>query len=263
MRITLSSIAIALFAACVPDATQQTQTTATQTAAALPTVIAYNADWTPVIQKFDDVEMVLVPAGCFTMGNDAGRRDERPAQETCLRQSYWIDRTEVTNAEYGSEGHFSGANRPHENLLWSEARDFCATRSARLPTEAEWEYAARGPDSLIYPWGNDLIEDNLIFDHNTPEDTADVGSRPSGASWVGALDMSGNVFEWTSSIYARYPYDASDGREDPNDNTDSRVYRGGNQSYMDYGTAATTRFRLESTERDWFLGFRCARDVEG
>lgn len=245
----------------VPTEIVPTQSAPTQMSVPELTPVAHNADWTPITQSFDGVDMVLVPPGCFTMGNDDGRRDERPANQVCFDKAFWIDRTEVTNAEYGSEGHFSGANRPHENLLWSEARDFCVARGGYLPSEAEWEYAARGPDSLIYPWGNELISQNLVFDRNTPANTADVGSRPSGASWVGALDMSGNVFEWTNSIYERYPYDPTDGREDPNDTTSPRVYRGGNQSYIDYGVAASTRFRLDPTERDWFLGFRCARAV--
>lgn len=258
---TLLWVALALLAACAPDADLQTQTAATQTSAVLPTPVTQNADWTPVVQTFDGVEMVMVPAGCFTMGNDAGRRDERPEHQICFQQPYWIDRTEVTNAQYGADGHFAGDNLPHENLLWSEARDFCIQRGARLPTEAEWEYAARGPDDYIYPWGNELIEDNLVFDRNSPGMTADVGSKPSGASWVGALDMSGNVYEWTSSIYARYPYDATDGREDQTDLTSPRVYRGGIQSYIDYGAGTAIRFRLPPDGRDWFLGFRCARDA--
>jgi iron(II)-dependent oxidoreductase len=228
----------------------------------LPTPVASNAAWAPVVQDFDGVKMVLVPAGCFTMGNDEGRRDERPASEYCFQRPYWIDRYEVTNAQYGSEGHFPGANFPRENLLWSEARDFCIARGARLPTEAEWEYAARGPDSLIYPWGNDLVESNLVFDRNTPAQTAEVGSRPDGVSWVGAFDLAGNVFEWVSSAYARYPYDPADGRENLDDTASPRVYRGGNQSYIDFGAGAAIRFRRAQDERDWFLGFRCARDDE-
>ncbi len=205
--------------------------------------------------------MVLVPAGCFTMGNNDGRRDERPASQICFQKAFWIDRTEVTNAQYGSEGHFSGPNRPRENLLWSEARDFCAKQGDRLPTEAEWEYAARGPDSYIYPWGNALNDNDLVFDRNDPGTTEDVGSKPGGISWVGALDMAGNVFEWVSSIYKPYPYNASDGRENPNDTTSPRVYRGGNRSYLDFAAGATMRFHMDPDGRDWFVGFRCARDA--
>ena len=183
-----------------------------------------------------------------------------PVHEICIEQAFWIDRYEVTNALYGSEGAFAGDNRPRENLTWFEARDHCLARGARLPTEAEWEYAASGPDNLIYPWGNGLDPDVLIFDRNRPGDTADVGSRPDGASWVQAMDMSGNVGEWVSSIYRPYPYDVADGRENANDTKSRRVYRSGIHSYIDYGVSTAIRFRLYPNERDWFVGFRCAKD---
>ena len=227
-----------------------------------PDYVTSNADWTPVTETFNDVEMVQVPAGCFEMGHDAGRRDERPAHEICFDHPFWIDRYEVMNAQYGEAGNFAGDERPRENLTWFEARDYCEAREARLPTEAEWEYAASGPDNLIYPWGDELIEDNLVFDRNSDNKTFPVGSRPEGASWVGALDMAGNVWEWVSSAYESYPYDANDGREDLSDESKLRVYRGGLGSYIDYGVGTATRFRKEPVERDWFIGFRCARDAE-
>lgn len=223
--------------------------------------VTRNADWTPVTQTFDGVEMVEVPAGCFMMGNEDGRRDEKPVTEVCFSAPYWIDRTEVTNQQYGSPGNFAGDNHPRENLTWLEARDFCTKRGGRLPTEAEWEYAARGPDGLMYPWGNELVEDNLVFDRNSNNQTADVGSKPAGVSWVGALDMAGNAWEWVSSIYKAYPYSANDGREDAADSTSRRAYRGGTGSYIDFAAGATTRFREKPDERNWFLGFRCARSA--
>ncbi|MBL8130782.1 MAG: formylglycine-generating enzyme family protein [Anaerolineae bacterium] len=230
-------------------------------AATNPSAVSANADWTPQTTVFDGVEMVLVPPGCFMMGNDAGRRDERPAHEQCFAAAYWIGKYEVTNAQYGSPGRFEGDSRPRENLLWSEARDFCASRGARLPTEAEWEYAARGPNAYIYPWGNTLNADNLVFDQNSNGETQPVGSKPAGASWVGALDMSGNVFEFVSSAYARYPFDPADGREDLDNAEAPRVYRGGINSYIDNGAGAAIRFRLDADERNWFIGFRCVRDA--
>ncbi|MEO8607490.1 MAG: formylglycine-generating enzyme family protein [Chloroflexota bacterium] len=245
-------VAVCISAACSPAAPTATPPPPT------PTPVTSNTSWTPVSQKFSDVEMVEVPAGCFMMGNEKGRRNERPVNQICFNESYWIDRYEVTNVQYGEAGHFAGDERPRENLLWSEARDFCVKRAARLPTEAEWEYAARGPDNLYYPWGNDLVNDNLVFDQNSTE-TADVGSKPAGVSWVGAYDMSGNVFEWVSSIFKPYPYDASDGREDMNDTTSPRVFRGGIHNYVDYGASATARFDDKPDTRDWFIGFRCAK----
>jgi iron(II)-dependent oxidoreductase len=197
------------------------------------------------------------------MGFDEGRRDQRPQHEVCFSAPFWIDLYEVTNTQYGAPGNFQGDNRPRENLTWFEARDHCARRGARLPTEAEWEYAARGPDSLLYPWGNELIDDNLVFDRNNNNETADVGTRPNGVSWVGAFDMAGNVHEWTNSIYRPYPYDASDGREAPDDLTSTRVYRSSLNSYIDFGASAAMRFSADPNMRDWFVGFRCARDYAG
>jgi formylglycine-generating enzyme required for sulfatase activity len=248
-------IPVLIVSACAPA---QPAATATPRP---PTPVASNAAWTPVIQDFDGVEMVRVPAGCFEMGHAQGRRDEQPTHTICFDAPFWIDRYEVTNAQYGQQGNFPGDNRPRENLTWFEARDFCASRGSRLPTEAEWEYAASGPDNLIYPWGNELIEDNLVFDRNSNNQTADVGSRPGGVSWVGAYDMAGNVFEWVSSQYRPYPYSATDGRENLDDTQAQRVYRGGVGSYIDYGVSTATRFRKEPDSRDWFLGFRCARDA--
>jgi formylglycine-generating enzyme required for sulfatase activity len=247
----LLSIIFAL-TACNPA-----EPTATPAPTPIPTVTS-NASWTPVVRDFNSVEMVQVPPGCFTMGNEDGRRDERPEHEICFDAPYWIDRYEVTNAQYGAQGNFPGDDHPRENLTWFEARDFCVSRGARLPTEAEWEYAARGPDNLMYPWGNELVEENLIFDRNANNETADVGSYRGGVSWVGAYDMSGNVYEWVSSIYARYPYDATDGREDMTDTTSARVYRSGWASYIDFGVSTAIRFRADPNTRDWFIGFRCA-----
>ncbi|MBX3082533.1 MAG: formylglycine-generating enzyme family protein [Anaerolineae bacterium] len=224
-----------------------------------PTPIAANHDWTPQTRTDNGVEMVKVPAGCFVMGEQNGRRDERPANKQCFTSAFWIDKYEVTNAQYGSEGVYAGPQRPRENLTWAEARDFCRQRGARLPTEAEWEYAARGPDGLIYPWGDVLIGAYLQYDQNSTE-PADVGSHPGGVSWVGALDMSGNVWEWVSSEYKPYPYNASDGREAQDDASVKRVFRGGWLSYIDGGSGAVMRFRMAGTERDWRVGFRCAKD---
>jgi formylglycine-generating enzyme required for sulfatase activity len=104
-----------------------------------------------------------------------------------------------------------------------------------------------------------LVGAYLQYDQNSTE-TADVGSHPKGVSWVGAMDMSGNVWEWVSSQYKPYPYNASDDREDMEDVAAKRVFRGGWLSYMDRGSSAVMRFRMAGTERDWRIGFRCAKD---
>ena len=231
---------------------------ATPIPAPSPTPIAHNADWTPVQQVIDGVPMVEVPAGCFTMGSDTARRDMRPASSQCVG-TFWIDQKLVTNHDFGSDGGYTGANVPHGNLTWFDAVAYCKKRGTRLPTEAEWEYAARGPDNLIYPWGNTFDPTRLIYDQNMANYVpVAVGSRPTGASWVGALDLSGEMFEWVHSLFKPYPYNASDGRESDSDSTGLRVMRGGWQSYIDGATSAINRVRFAPNDRDWHLGFRCA-----
>lgn len=241
---------IMLVSACTPTA--QPDPTATP--------IPSNNSWTAQTQLFDTVPMAYVPPGCFIMGRDDGRRDERPAHTQCFARSFWIDVTEVTNAAYGSDGPYPGPKRPRSNITWADARDFCAARGARLPTEREWEYAARGVDSWLYPWGNFYLETFFNNDRRNLE-TSDTGTFVGGKSWVGAHDMAGNVWEWTASLYRPYPYDSADGRETSTDPIEARVYRGGWLTYQDGGASAVMRFRGSADKRDWRLGFRCARDA--
>jgi hypothetical protein len=233
--------------------------------------VTRNGDWTPVIQDFGGVSMVLVPVGCFMMGSQDGNPDERDGERECFNEPFWIDLTEVTSGQYGSERYYSGNNRPRVLVTWLDARNFCENvRGARLPTEAEWEYAARGPDSLIYPWGNDFNvgeDDNspvdyVVYNPNSDAEPAEVstGSRLEGASWVGALDMSGNVWEWTSTIYRDYPYNPDDGREnDSDDSSTRRVLRGGSWISRENDLRAATRNKAAPGESDYDVGFRCAR----
>ncbi len=218
-----------------------------------------NADWTPYSRDFDGIEMVLVPAGCFMMGSNEGVSDEQLVNEQCFDEPFWIGRYEVTNAQYGSSGNFSGDQRPRETVNWFDARGFCAVRGMRLPTEREWEYAARGPDNLTYPWGNAWNENNAVWSGNSNSQTADVGSRPAGASWVGALDMTGNVWEWVSSLYL--PYDSQENREaDTGTRTDvQRVLRGGSWGDTSVNLRAAFRARLIPDVDYYYSGFRCAR----
>lgn len=261
--------------------------------------VTRNADWASVEQVFGGVTMVLVPAGCFQMGVDEvtieGLKSlypsvpaeyfeaSGPAHTTCIDTPFWLDKTEVTQAQFANNGgvkanpnRFIGDNRPVERITWFEARDYCAAQGGRLPTETEWEFAARGPDGRIYPWGNTLVGSNTVYGENSGDQTAVVGSRPAGMSWVGAHDMTGNVWEWTNTVYGiddgdynynetgerriLYPYDADDGREiDSNDATYHRVLRGG--SWNSYGSnlwAADRAVSLPNGENNG-LGFRCAR----
>lgn len=201
------------------------------------------------------------------MGSENGETDEKPVVKICFEKAFWVDKTEVTQEQFMKFGgqaqtkpSFNGEMRPVENITWLESRDYCAKRGVRLPTEAEWEYAARGPDNLVYPWGNEWDENKSVWNRSSSQGTANVGSLESGQSWVGALDLSGNVGEWVSSIDKQYPYDAKDGRESPSDTKSMRVLRGGSWS----GTSPSS---FRAAYRYWYLpsirfnnyGFRCAR----
>lgn len=235
--------------------------------------VTHNMEWTPITQTFNQVEMVLVPAGCFQMGTvpgGFGEEDETPPSSQCFQDFFWLDKYEVTNEQFDRIGEetklpstWKDPLRPRETILWREARDFCLKRGGRLPTEREWEYAARGPDVLTYPWGNVWLPDNLVYPANADQQTAEVGSRPGGISWVGVFDMAGNVWEWTSTLYDQfhYPYDAFDGRENQNDITSKRVIRGTSwYDGSDFYSRTANRGYLGATIEDFNIGFRCARD---
>ena len=196
--------------------------------------VSANADWTPVMEEFDGVQMMLVPAGCFMMGSSEDEieaaisicesdadtshpchvdyfTDEIPQTTVCFEFPFWIDVYEVTNSQYDSHGQYTGDHRPREFVTWDAAFGHCALRGGRLPTVAEWEYAARGPDGLIFPWGNQFHRDNVVYDDSSfplayfeiGGQSANVGSRPEGRSWVGAFDLSGNVEEWLERFSSR------------------------------------------------------------
>jgi formylglycine-generating enzyme required for sulfatase activity len=198
--------------------------------------------------------------------------DERQQLDVTINQPFWIDKTEVTNFTYNSG---SGDNLPRVNLDWSQAQQHCASRGGRLPTEVEWEYAARGPDELIFPWGNswdyrsrvNYCDTNCVsnwkdtaYNDGYPE-LSPAGSYPAGASWVGALDMAGNVWEWTSTIYRNYPYNANDGREDLNNSTTARTLRGGAWTWIAGEMTTTARAtHIQAGPYTGYYGFRCVRD---
>lgn len=234
------------------------------------TLITSNDDWEPVIQEFDGIPMVLVSAGCFTMGSDFGEGNEAPAHEQCFYEPFWIAQTETTNAQYGVPGSLAQDDYPRESVRWTEVEAFCRSRGVRLPTEAEWEYAARGPDNLAYPWGNQFVMDYVLTSYNSREEPSDFGepeavdARPEDVSWVGALNMGGNVMEWTNSIYMPYPYNATDGREVSGDvdSESQRILRGGSFATGSDFALATYRSPHWPYHPWGAIGFRCARDYD-
>jgi formylglycine-generating enzyme required for sulfatase activity len=235
-----------------------------------PTLIS-NGQWQALETRFDGIAMVFVPAGCFLMGSNNHADDERPASPICIEKSFWLDTYEVSNGQFSafdgvarSSGTWRKGDYPRETVSWFEARAFCSKRGGRLPTEAEWEYAARGVESWQYPWGNDFIAENLVVALNPNSQSAAVGSRPEGVSWVGAMDLSGNVREWVSTIYDpakfAYPYRNNDGREWKDDLTRARVVRGGAWSSTPYSARSAYRSWLYPDSEYSSVGFRCARN---
>jgi len=227
-------------------------------------------DRTRFIQPFDGIEMARVPSGCFPMGSENGEDDESPVHEVCFQDPYWIDVYEVTNEQYGSTNPFLDCNvyssepqQPVNCVTWNEAAAFCEGRGARLPTEAEWEYAARGPDMLVYPWGNEFEPLSVVYGKNSNNRTALVGSRENGVSWVGAYDMSGNVWEWVSDWYAPayYSDSPSENPQGPEDGT-NRVLRGGSGSADSFSLRSANRYGNGPAIGYGYIGFRCVRDYQ-
>jgi formylglycine-generating enzyme required for sulfatase activity len=228
--------------------------------------VTRNVDWVPYTEEINGVPMALVPAGCFQMGAIAGNGDERPVHEVCFDEPFWIDVYEVTNEEYGSTGcaDFSpDPGQPRNCINWEDALAFCETRGARLPTEAEWEYAARGPDGLVYPWGNEFADSNAVWGYNSDRQPAAAGSKPEGVSWVGAYDLSGNVWEWANDWYSETFYDTlEDGVVNPQGPRGGtyHVLRGGSFLFESADTLrAAFRSGIMLHPEAVDDGFRCAR----
>ena len=213
------------------------------------------------VNPVDGAEVVWAPAGSYRRGFDGGPRDERPEHAVRLTRGFWIYRHEVSNTRYRrfveATGHeapvcwgnaaFAAGDQPVVGVAWSDAVAYARWAGGRLPTEAEWEYAARGGDGRRYPWGAELPDEQLavfMLDHSLA--TRPIGSCPRGASPFGALDMAGNVPEWCSDWYGAY---ASGPQVDPGgpETGTLRVARGGSwdQAPALLRTTARNGFKAE------------------
>jgi len=230
------------------------------------------------------ISLVWVPGGSFMMGStdedvewavrelQGDRRwldSEQPAHEVEL-SGFWIGKTEVTVAQWRSamgsvpdEYNDQGDDHPAVNVSWDDCKDFCEKTGLELPTEAQWEYAARGPDSRHYPWGDDWDDDRLCWGGNQGPGgrTFPVGSFPSGASWCGALDMGGNVWEWCGDRYDGGYYASSPSRDPAGPSSGrSRVMRGGSWYNGAYNCRAAYRlYHIVPSYRASYVGFRASR----
>ncbi|GJL77151.1 MAG: hypothetical protein NPINA01_01400 [Nitrospinaceae bacterium] len=237
----------------------------------------------------DPSDMVLIPAGTFTMGSTEADikwaavkffsetlewyQDETPAREVHL-DAYYVDKYEVTNRAYMKfresvqgrgpkfmdELRFNKPDHPVVGISWQEADDYCLWAGKRLPTEAEWEKAARGNDARYFPWGNepDATLGNVRGMLDEYRYTAPVGDYEKGKSPYGVHDLAGNVWEWTSDWYKPYA-----GNQHENDlyGESLKVIKGGSwKSNMDLARSAI-RGKAIPDQPQSYIGFRCARDL--
>lgn len=213
--------------------------------------------------------MIYIPGGTFQMGRNDGDEYERPTHTVTIKP-FLIDRTEVTNEAYqrfvAATGHRSpthwpdgkfpesAAKLPVVNVSWDDANAYAQWAKKRLPTEAEWEFAARGNDGRIYPWGNTWTPSATNAARSTGGKLAEVGSFPNGASPFGVLDMCGNVWEWTSGSLKSY----AQGEQEI---APGKVIRGG--AFDVPSARATTTYRgvLREDRLPDKTGFRTVRDA--
>jgi len=268
----------------------------------------------PALSSSSDKKTVLVPAGSFLMGSPKGTEIavvEKP-EHTVRLEAFRIDRYEVTNEEYGrflraikevhpptcspleapgkdhtpdaktwTDPEWNAPDKPVVSVDWFDAYAYCAWAGGRLPTEAEWEKAARGTDGRTYPWGNEFTPGVLLgnfADESAKKanpdwvilgnyddgfvHTAPVGSFPDGKSPYGAEDMAGNVWEWVADWFASTTY-STPNQVDPTgpENGEARVLRGGSFDSHPNLIRTAARHRHWPTYRAPAYGFRCVRDV--
>ena len=221
------------------------------------------------ISDKDGIKQVFVPAGKFQMGSsDFGNVQPH----TVNLDAFWIDQTDVTNAMYAkcvsagsckphpctSDCKFYGDRPPVVWVDWNMADSYCKWAGRSLPTEAQWEKAARGTDGRAYPWGNHWTDKSLLNYNFNVDKTTDVGSYPTGASPYGALDMAGNVWQWEADWYGSYYSNSPQNNPTGPTSGSTRVVRGGSWQGNSNDTHSAFRSGEFPSAQGPDLGFRCA-----
>jgi formylglycine-generating enzyme required for sulfatase activity len=252
-----------------------------------PTAIVstYPTPYPAQITDAKGIPMRLVPAGEFTMGSANGNSDERPVHPVYL-DAFYMDMYEVTNAAYRAcfsagvctpphdtssatrssyYGNSQYDNYPVINVDWNQANTYCEWRGGSLPTEAQWEKAARGTDGRTYPWGEGISCSQANYwgqNGGCVGDTTEVGSYESGKSPYGIYDLAGNVWEWVADWYDEnyYAYSPSSNPLGPSSG-EFRVLRGGSWYYGDFDVRSAVRYNDTPANFIYVVGFRCARSI--
>jgi len=240
-----------------------------------------------ILRQEDSMLMMYVPEGEFLMGSDDPaknkyRNDDVP-QHSVYLDAYWIDQTEVTNGMYALcvsagecappqnyasyrvlsyYGDSKYADYPVVHVDWNQAKAYCAWAGADLPTEAQWEKAARGPDGRLFPWGNNSPTCDLANFFGCVGDSTAVKSYESGKSLYGVYDMAGNVQDWVNDWYD-YDYYSSSPERNPQgaDSGEYRVLRGGVWYNQGDGIRSAVRYFNDPPSFSYDLSFRCARSA--
>ncbi|MGB3941482.1 MAG: formylglycine-generating enzyme family protein [Candidatus Manganitrophaceae bacterium] len=222
--------------------------------------------------------MILVPAGEFSMGSEEGGFDEKPIRQVYL-DAFEINQYEITQSDYlefvRATRHrsplsrylkniesFNDQNQPVVYVAWEDADTYCRWRGWRLPTEAEWEKAARGGEGGVWPWGNEQkpVFANFLGEEDQSQYTAIVGSYQSDKSPYGIYDMAGNVREWVEDWYEEQYYRHAPFRN-PSGPVEGKMkaMRGGSWNDSPLSGRATARMKMFPDYRDTTVGFRCAK----
>lgn len=219
----------------------------------------------------DGGALVWVWPGEFIMGSGDGHRDEQPVHPVRITRGFWLGTCEVTVAQYRqfceasgrvfAKDNTQGDLHPVAYVGWEDAMAYCRHYGLGLPTEAQWEYAASSPQSRWYPWGWEWDPGRCRHQLNLGSGgrTFPIGSFPAGASWCGALDMAGNVWEWCADWHDEKYYQTSP-LENPRGPAtgQSRVMRGGSWAQFDYGCRCARRYSSDTVHGDCDVGFRVA-----